>query len=41
MGLLVEKESPEVLAASIIHYYAECCEGKFSQEIAKLAIGFG
>ena len=40
-GLLVEKESPEALAAAILHYYAEHCEAKFSQEIAKRAMEFG
>ncbi len=40
-GLLVEKESPQELAAAIIHYYTENCEETFSREIVNRAMQFG
>lgn len=40
-GLLVEKESPQALAETIIRYYTEDCEETFSREIVKRAMQFG
>ncbi len=40
-GLLVEKESPQALAETIIRYYTKDCEETFSREIVKRAMQFG